>query len=116
VTSIGKEESGQCFDEVRILQERSDNFRTSVHDRDDVLEIMAGEEIVATATMKGFELGGNEQRRRDNPGVISCDTLNLRRSAKREADRHLLQSPHSAEGRRTPWAFREWPHLGKRTR
>lgn len=76
---IREEEVSQRLDEVPIVEQRPDlganvcphvvrragdithNLRTAIDDRDDVLEVMAHNDVIGTASVKRLQLGGNEQ-------------------------------------------------------
>ena len=81
---IREEEASKRLGEVPIVEQRPDlgadvcahvvrrggdiihNLRTAIDDGDDVLEVMARDDVIATASVKRLQLGGDEQSRRDD--------------------------------------------------
>src|SRR6188472_1969671 len=88
---IREKEAGKGFGEVPIVKQCPDlgadvcpyvvrrggdithNLRAAIDDRDDVLEVMARDDVIATASVKCLQLGGDEQSRRDDSYVLSGD-------------------------------------------
>ena len=94
---IREKEASKRFDEVPIVEQRPDlgadvrahvvhrggdiidNLRTAIDDGDDVLEVMARDNVVAAASVKRLQLGGDEQSRRNDSHVVTGDVERLRR-------------------------------------
>ena len=55
----------------------ADDLRTPIDHGDDVLEIMARDDVIAAASMERVQLRRDEQRRRDDSYVVSGDVERL---------------------------------------
>lgn len=55
------------------------DFRAAIDHGDDVLEVVAGEDVIAAAAVKRLQLRGDEQRRRDDSHGMSGDINGLGR-------------------------------------
>jgi hypothetical protein len=71
-----------CPHVVRRGVDITHNLRTAIDDGDDVFEVMARDDVIATAPVKRFQLGGHDQGRRDDSYVVSgkCSTSGPLRS------------------------------------
>src|ERR1700687_5938446 len=92
---IGQKEAGQRLGKIRVVEEGSNvcrdigadlfvgnsdivhNFGTTIHYGDDVLEIVAREDVVVSTSMKRFELRRDQQRWRDDASAISWNVETL---------------------------------------
>ncbi len=94
---IRKEEASKRLSEVPTVEQRQDlaadvrahvarrsgdiirDLRTAIDDDDDVLKVMARDDVIATASVERLQLGGDEQGRRDDSYVVSGDVKRLGR-------------------------------------
>jgi len=88
---VGQQKACQCLGEIGVFKQRSNlrgdvaahfgvrgsnvvrYLRPPIDYRDDVFQVVACPDVIAAASMKGFQLGRDEKCRRDHSDVMSCD-------------------------------------------